>query len=93
MSATTGFKEISLHYYVWTVVYESECILNSKTKGKVSPCQRLWQYIMPCGACIAHVLVTGAQVYVPMLKAYVRLAELKQGSGITQSFRAYALQT
>ena len=30
---------------------------------------------------------------ISMLKAYVKLAELKRGSGVTQSFRAFAFQT
>ena len=48
------------------IVYESELYLKPKTKGKVSPCQRHWQYVLPCGACTMHMLVTRAWVHVPM---------------------------
>ena len=47
-------------------VHESELYLKSRTKGKVSPCQRHWQYVLPCGACTMHVLITCARVHVPI---------------------------
>ena len=48
------------------VMYKSELYLKLRTKGKVSPCQRHWQYVLPCGARTVHVLVTRARVHVPM---------------------------
>ena len=48
------------------VVYESEWILKPETKGRPSPCPRHWQYVLPCGACTMHKLVTRVRVHVPM---------------------------
>ena len=48
------------------IVSESESIIKPESKGRPSPCPRHWQYALPCSAYTAHVLVTRAQVYVPM---------------------------
>ena len=48
------------------VVYGSELYLKPRTINKVSPCQMHWQYVLPCGACTVHMLVTCARVHVPM---------------------------
>ena len=56
----------SLTFVEKLVAYESELYLKLRSKDKVSPCQRYWLYLLPCGACTAHMLVTCARVHVPM---------------------------